>query len=88
MSVLTGKYLQECLKKYPRFQLIHMVAKRANELQQGAKPLVDSRDPSVVEVALQEIAFGKIVPAAARKVVEEELIDEEEEEAVDEEEEE
>jgi DNA-directed RNA polymerase omega subunit len=86
LSALTGKYLQECLKKYPRFQLIHMVAKRANELQQGAKPLVISRDPSVVEVALEEIASGKIVPTTTQKVVEQEVFDEEEEEGVEEEE--
>lgn len=64
-SVLTGKYLNECLKKYPRFQLIHMVSRRVNELQDGAKPLVKAKLNSPVEIALQEIAEGKIIAAPA-----------------------
>ena len=60
--MLTDKYLNECLKKYVRFQLIHMVSKRVSELQNGAKPLVESKATSPVEIALQEIAEGKIVP--------------------------
>jgi len=59
--VLTGKYLNECLKKYPRFQLIHMVSRRVSELKDGAKPLVKTRFSSPVEIALQEIAEGRIV---------------------------
>lgn len=59
--MLTGKYLNECLKKYSRFQLIHMVSKRVNELQNGAKPLVAARMASPTEIALQEIAEGKII---------------------------
>lgn len=66
-SVLTGKFLNDCLKKYSRFQLIHMVAQRSEELRKGAKPLVESRFTSPVEVALQEIAEGKLVPAPGRK---------------------
>ncbi len=63
--MLTGKYLNECLKKYSRFQLIHMVSKRVSELQNGAKPLVHTKLTSPVEIALQELAEGKIfsVPA-------------------------
>ena len=60
-SVLTGKFLNECLKKYPRFQLIHMVAQRVNELQQGSKPLVDTKDAPSIEIALEEIALGLLV---------------------------
>jgi DNA-directed RNA polymerase subunit K/omega len=60
-SVLTGKYLNECLKKYSRYELIHMISKRVNDLAQGSKPLVDSMDVSAMEVALREIAEGKIV---------------------------
>ena len=61
--MLTGKYLNECLKKYPRFQLIHMVTRRVNELRDGAKPLVKTKVSSVVEIALQELAEGKIIAA-------------------------
>ena len=58
--MLTGTHLHDCLKKYPRFQLIHMVSKRADELHRGAKALVDSQDPSPIGVAIQEIAEGRI----------------------------
>ena len=61
--MLTGKYLNECLKKYPRFQLIHMVTKRVSELEDGAKPLVETKLTSRVEIALQELAEGKIIAA-------------------------
>jgi len=78
-SVLTDKYLNECLKKYPRFQLIHMVSKRVNELQDGAKPLVKAKLNSPVEIALQEIAEGKILALPAQSQGEpDETSDEEE----------
>jgi len=64
--VITGHYLYECLKKYSRFQIIHMVARRVAELQNGARPLVLSKYASPVEIALQEIAEGKIFAASRR----------------------
>ncbi len=64
--MITGHYLYECLKKYSRFQIIHMVAKRVAELQNGARPLVISKYTSPVEIALQEIAEGKIFAASRR----------------------
>ncbi len=64
--MITGRYLYECLKKYSRFQIIHMVSRRVAELQNGARPLVISKYASPVEVALQEIAEGMIFAASRR----------------------
>ena len=50
----------QCLKKYPRFKVVHMVSKRMNELERGSKPLIDSDGLSLVEIALREIAEEKI----------------------------
>jgi len=49
-----------CLKKYPRFQLVHMVTRRVAELSAGAKPLVEALERTGMEIALQEIAEGRI----------------------------
>ena len=48
-----------------RYKLSLMVAKRANELHDGAKVLVDKneiRDMKFADIALLEIAEGKITP--------------------------
>lgn len=45
-----------------RYKLSLMVAKRANELHMGAKPLInkDIRDLKFADIALLEIAEGKV----------------------------
>lgn len=42
------------------FKLILTAAARANELAQGAQPLVTSSSKKISTVALQEIAAGKV----------------------------
>jgi DNA-directed RNA polymerase subunit omega len=43
-----------------RFKLTVLLQRRWNELLQGGRPLVDRRGRSDLEVAMQEIAEGKI----------------------------
>ena len=42
------------------FKLVLMAAGRANELSQGAQPLVKSESKKVSTLALEEIAAGRI----------------------------
>jgi DNA-directed RNA polymerase subunit omega len=52
--------VEDCLKKIPdRFGLVMLASKRARQLFNGAKPLIDSDNREVV-VALREIATGKV----------------------------
>jgi DNA-directed RNA polymerase subunit omega len=52
--------VEDCLEKVPnRFDLVILGAKRAKQLLEGAKPLVESDNREVV-VALREIAAGKV----------------------------
>jgi DNA-directed RNA polymerase subunit omega len=52
--------VEDCLQKVPnRFELVMLAAKRARQLFQGAKPLIDSDNREVV-TALREIAAGKV----------------------------
>lgn len=44
-----------------RFKLVIMTAKRARQLKMGSQVLVDSKDKSVVTLAADEIAEGKVV---------------------------
>jgi DNA-directed RNA polymerase subunit omega len=44
-----------------RYALVIAVAKRATQLNEGARPLVESHSDNAVAVALQEIAEGKVV---------------------------
>jgi DNA-directed RNA polymerase omega subunit len=45
-----------------RFMLVALIQKRVRELKRGARPLVrvDTANPSMKEIALQEIWEGKI----------------------------
>jgi DNA-directed RNA polymerase subunit omega len=62
--------VEDCLEKLPnRFDLVILGAKRAKQLLEGAKPLVESDNREVV-VALREIAAGKV-----RKAPQQTLLD-------------
>lgn len=43
-----------------KYLLTMMVAKRAKQLQQGAKPLVESKQRKPLAIALEEIKAGKV----------------------------
>jgi DNA-directed RNA polymerase subunit omega len=46
-----------------RFLLVNLLTKRIRQLKDGAKPLIEGGNRlSVEEIALQEIAEGKITP--------------------------
>ena len=48
-----------------RFLLVNLLTKRIRQLMDGAKPLIhDSNRLSADEIALQEIAEGKITPSS------------------------
>jgi len=48
-----------------RFLLVNLLTKRIRQLRDGAKPLIQgSNSLSVDEIALQEIAEGKITPSS------------------------
>ena len=42
------------------FRLTALVQRRAKELIEGARPLVDTENKNIVEIAIQEIAEDKI----------------------------
>jgi DNA-directed RNA polymerase omega subunit len=57
-NALLGKALKRAQNRY---LLVNILAKRVRQLKDGAKPLVEAEnDLSVEEVALLEIAEGKI----------------------------
>ena len=52
--------VEDCIKKVPnRFDLVVLVAKRVKQILRGDKPLVQSKNKSVV-ISLREVAAGKI----------------------------
>jgi DNA-directed RNA polymerase subunit omega len=52
--------VEDCLQKVEnRFELAMLASKRARQLFNGAKPLIESENREVV-VALREIAEGKV----------------------------
>lgn len=55
-----------------RYTLVIAVAKRAKQLNEGARPLIESNSGNAVAVALKEIAAGKVVviPSTATEEVE------------------
>ena len=56
--------VEDCLKKIPnQFELAILGAKRAQQLLNGARPLVKSNNREIV-VALREIAVGKVGKAS------------------------
>lgn len=64
--------VNELLEKIDdRFQLVVVTSKRARQLAEGAEPLTNKKEPSVVTLAAQEIAEGKV------QIVDEDKKDEE-----------
>ncbi len=56
--------VEDCLKKVPnQFELSILGAMRAQQLLNGARPLVKSDNREIV-VALREIAAGKVLKAS------------------------
>ena len=52
--------VEDCLEKVSnRFELVLLATKRARQLFQGAKPLVETANRQIV-TALREIAAGKV----------------------------
>jgi len=52
--------VEDCLKNIPnKFELVLLAAKRARQLINGGRPLLNSDDREVV-LALREIAAGKV----------------------------
>jgi DNA-directed RNA polymerase subunit omega len=52
--------VEDCLGKFPnRFELVILASKRAKQLFQGAKPLVQTDNREIV-TALREIAAGEV----------------------------
>jgi len=52
--------VEDCLRKVDnRFELVMLASKRARQLCNGAKPLIEADNREVV-VALREIAEGKV----------------------------
>ncbi len=53
--------VNELLKKIDdRYQLVIVTSKRARQLAEGAEPLTKKKEDSVVTLAAQEIAEGKV----------------------------
>lgn len=48
-----------------RFKLTALIQKRWLELLQGARPLVDPRGRTEMEIVVEEIVQGKVSPAEA-----------------------
>lgn len=54
--------VNELLEKIDdRYKLVVVTSKRARQLSEGAKPLTDKEEESMVTLAAQEIAEGKVV---------------------------
>jgi DNA-directed RNA polymerase omega subunit len=56
------------------FRYVVMAARRARQLQNGSRPLIDSRSTKACRVAQEEIAAGKVKAAQPLAEVEEEVI--------------
>jgi DNA-directed RNA polymerase subunit omega len=55
--------VEDCLEHVEnRYELVHLVTKRAKQLKEGEEPIVRSKNKDVV-TALREIATGRIVHA-------------------------
>lgn len=65
-----------------KYLLTMMVAKRVKQLQQGAKPLVESKQRKPLAIALEEIKAGKVFLKEKKEPLKvEEIFDEVEEPA-------
>ncbi len=72
--------IEDCLRQVPtRFGLVHLVAKRVQQIYRGAPVLVRGDNKEIV-MAMREIAAGKIIAAkplpALMKTPEAELLPE------------
>ena len=47
-----------------RFLLMNLLTKRIRQLKDGSRPLIQGNNLSVDEIALREIAEGKITPSS------------------------
>ena len=57
--------IEDCLKKVNnRFELIHLAAKRVEQLRNGAVPQVIAPKNKEVVLSLREIAAGRVQPGA------------------------
>lgn len=57
--------IEDCLKRVDnRFELIHLAAKRVEQLRRGAVPLVYAPKNKEIVRALREIAAGQVMAAA------------------------
>ena len=55
--------VEDCLEALPnRFALVILGSKRAKQLLEGARPLIENPKNKEVIVSLREIATGKVVP--------------------------
>ena len=53
--------VEDCIKKIPnRFELVLVAAKRAKQLLDGARPLVEADNKEIV-TSLREIAAGEVM---------------------------
>ena len=52
---------ERSLKKIPNnYMLTTILAKRVRELRRGARPLIETKAKNPVEIAMEEIALGKV----------------------------
>lgn len=65
--------VEDCLKKVDnRFTLVHLSAKRVQQLRDGAPPYVQVKNKEVV-VSLREVASGKVYPVTSEEAAQERL---------------
>ena len=65
--------VEDCLEHVQnRYELVHLVTKRVNQLKDGEEPLVRSKNKEVV-TALREIATGNIYHAQTEEYDSEEF---------------
>ncbi len=50
-----------------RYELVTLASRRTRELTEGAKPLVEIASKDLINIALAEIAAGKIKASSQRK---------------------
>lgn len=53
--------VEDCLEKVEnKFELVHLVAKRAKQIIKGSNAVIDVKDNKFVVSALREVAAGKV----------------------------
>ena len=68
LLIMPKPSLDDLMKRGGRYEVTVAVAKRATELAEGAKPLLETDSTNPVTIALEEIAAGKIkVPSLKKK---------------------